>query len=60
MSEIGAFKLKKLNATQVDDWLEGLADELSTATLHKLHSALSVPSGRLRRGTWSAAMSPNW
>ena len=40
VSEIGAIKLKKLNATQVDDWLEGLADELSTATLHKLHSAL--------------------
>ena len=40
VSEIGAIKLKKLNATQVDDWLEELADELSTATLHKLHSAL--------------------
>jgi integrase len=40
VSEIGAIKLKKLNASQVDDWLEGLADELSTATLHKLHSAL--------------------
>ena len=40
VSEIGAIKLKKLNATHVDDWLEGLADGLSTATLHKLHSAL--------------------
>ena len=38
--EIGAIKLKKLNATHVDHWLDGLADELSTATLHKLHGAL--------------------
>ena len=40
VSEIGAIKLKKLNANHVDDWLDGLADELSTASLHKLHSAL--------------------
>jgi integrase len=38
--EIGAIKLKKLNANHVDEWLDGLADELSTATLHKLHSVL--------------------
>ena len=36
--EIGAIKLKKLSANHVDEWLDGLADELSTATLHKLHS----------------------
>jgi integrase len=40
VAEIGAVKLKKLNANHVDHWLDGLADELSTATLHKLHSAL--------------------
>jgi integrase len=40
VSEIGAIKLKKLNANHVDEWLDGLADELSTATLHKLHSVL--------------------
>ena len=40
VSEIGAIKLKKLSADHVDEWLDGLADELSTATLHKLHSVL--------------------
>jgi energy-converting hydrogenase A subunit M len=29
-----------LNANHVDHWLDGLADELSTATLYKLHSVL--------------------
>jgi integrase len=37
---IGAIKLKMLTADQLDDWLEGLAEILSTATLHKLHGAL--------------------
>jgi len=40
ISQIGVHKLKKLTADQVDEWLDGLASELSTATLHKLHSAL--------------------
>ena len=40
MPEIGAIKLKKLNANHVDHWLDGLTEELSTASLHKLHSAL--------------------
>ena len=40
VSEIGAIKLKKLNANHVDHWLDGLTGELSTASLHKLHSAL--------------------
>ena len=38
--QIGALKLKRLTANQVDDWLEGLAEVLSTASLHKLHSVL--------------------
>ncbi len=33
-------KIKRLTADQVDEWLEGLANELSIATLHKLHSVL--------------------
>jgi hypothetical protein len=33
-------KIKRLTADQVGEWLEGLANELSIATLHKLHSAL--------------------
>lgn len=37
---IGAYKLKKLTADNVDDWLEGLAGKLSTATLRKVHSIL--------------------
>jgi integrase len=40
VAEIGAIKLKKLNANHVDQWLDSMADELSTATLHKLHSVL--------------------
>jgi len=38
--QIGALKLKRLTANQVDDWLEGLTEVLSTASLHKLHSVL--------------------
>jgi integrase len=37
---IGATKLKRLRADDVDDWLDGLTGTLSTATLHKLHSIL--------------------
>ena len=37
---IGAIKLKRLNADDVDDWLDGLTDRLSTASLAKLHSIL--------------------
>jgi integrase len=36
---IGALKVKRLTANQVDDWLDGLAEVLSTASLYKLHSA---------------------
>jgi integrase len=38
--KLGAIKLKSLNAKQVDQWLDGLTETLSTASLHKLHSAL--------------------
>jgi integrase len=38
--QIGAIKVKRLTVDQVDDWLEGLAEILSTATLHKLHGVL--------------------
>ena len=38
--QIGALRLKRLTANQVDDWLEGLTEVLSTASLHKLHSVL--------------------
>ena len=34
---IGAMKLKKLNANHADQWLDGLENEPSTATPHKLH-----------------------
>jgi integrase len=37
---IGAYKLKRLTADNVDDWLDGLADNMSTATLRKAHSLL--------------------
>jgi integrase len=37
---IGGTKLKRLNADDVDDWLEGLTDTLSTASLLKVHSVL--------------------
>jgi integrase len=38
--KIGALKVRRLTADHVDDWLGGLAEVLSTASLHKLHSAL--------------------
>ncbi len=37
---IGGVKLKRLNADDVDDWLDGLTGSLSTASLLKLHSVL--------------------
>jgi integrase len=37
---IGAYKLKKLTADQVDDWLDGLTDKLSTRSLQAVHSIL--------------------
>jgi integrase len=37
---IGAYKLKKLTADNVDDWLDGLTDKLSTRTLQAVHSIL--------------------
>jgi integrase len=40
ISGIGAIKLKRLNADNVDDWLDGLTHKLSTASLQKLHRAL--------------------
>jgi integrase len=38
--EIGATKLRKLNAEDVDTWLEGLTGELSTRSLQAVHSIL--------------------
>jgi integrase len=38
--QLGALKLKRLTANQVDDWLDGLTEVLSTASLYKLHSVL--------------------
>ena len=37
---IGATKLKRLSADDVDRWLDGLTESLSTASLLKLHSIL--------------------
>lgn len=37
---IGAIKLKRLKADDVDDWLDDLTEKLSTASLKKLHSVL--------------------
>jgi hypothetical protein len=37
---IGATKLKKLSADDVDNWLEGLTIKLSTDSLKKVHSVL--------------------
>jgi integrase len=37
---IGAGKLKRLTADQVDDWLDGLMDKLSTRSLQAVHSIL--------------------
>jgi integrase len=37
---IGAKKLKKLTADDVDEWLEGLTKRLSTSTLQRVHSIL--------------------
>ena len=38
--QIGVHKIKRLTADQVDGWLEGLMEVLSTASLHKLHNSL--------------------
>jgi integrase len=40
MPLIGARKLKKLTADDVDNWLDGLTDKLSTSTLQRVHSIL--------------------
>jgi integrase len=47
---IGAVKLKKLTADDVDDWLDGLTDKLSTASLQRVHSILkrSIRQGQAR------------
>jgi integrase len=37
---IGATKLKRLSADDVDTWLEGLTDKLSTRSLQSVHSIL--------------------
>jgi integrase len=37
---IGAAKLKRLTADNVDDWLDGLTGKLSTASLQKIHLVL--------------------
>jgi integrase len=37
---LGAAKLKKLTADDVDTWLDGRTDELATASLQKVHSLL--------------------
>jgi len=38
--EIGAIKLAKLSADDVDEWLDGLTGKLSTRTLQTVHSIL--------------------
>jgi integrase len=38
--EIGALKLAKLSADDVDEWLDGLTGKLSTRTLQTVHSIL--------------------
>jgi len=38
--QIGVHKIKRLTADQVDDWLGGLTEVLSTSSLHKLHGSL--------------------
>jgi hypothetical protein len=48
---IGAYKLKKLTADNVDDWLDGLTDKLSIRSC-------AAPSGRRRRETRSSATWP--
>jgi len=40
MPVLGATKLKRLTADDVDTWLDGLASELATASLQKVHSML--------------------
>jgi integrase len=37
---VGAIKVKKLKADDVDDWLDGLTDKLSTRSLQAIHSVL--------------------
>jgi integrase len=37
---IGAYKLKRLTADNVDDWLDGLTNKLSTRSLQAVHSIL--------------------
>ena len=39
--QVGAIKIKKLNPEHVEHWLDGLTDELSTASLPKLHTRTS-------------------
>jgi integrase len=48
--EIGATKLRKLNAEDVDTWLEGLTGTLSTRSLQAVHSILrrSIRQAQLR------------
>jgi len=38
--QIGAIKLKKLTADDVDEWLDGLTGKLSTRSLQAIHSVL--------------------
>ena len=57
---IGATKLKRLTADDVDDWLEGLTGKLSTRSLQAVHSILRALSGRPRPVTRWAATWPNW
>ena len=39
--KIGRLKVKRLTADDVDDWLVGLATELSTETVHRAHILLA-------------------
>jgi hypothetical protein len=46
--EIGAIKLKRLRANDVDGWLDGLAGKLPTASQQKLHRAQARHSAGAR------------
>jgi integrase len=49
--KLGERKLKELEASEVDLWLEGLSELLATSTLHKVHSCLNRSVKRdMKRG----------
>jgi predicted transcriptional regulator len=57
---IGAYKLKELTADNVDDWLEGRRDHLTTRTLQAIHSILRRSIRRAQARTRWSATSPRW